>query len=175
MRWTVEELANHPRRNHLLGISEPAPSPEPVRPPEPVREPVREPASEPGIACFRFTVPGAVMGKPRMTQRDRWAKRPNVLRYREFCDRIREYAGTLPADVFGVHAVCYIPMPASWSQAKKSRHYGTLMRQKPDGDNIVKAVMDALLDRDEGVGCVGCIKLWCTDEEAQMHVRLFHA
>lgn len=27
--------------------------------------------------------------KPRMTQRDKWQKRPAVMRYRAFCDEVR--------------------------------------------------------------------------------------
>jgi hypothetical protein len=39
---------------------------------------------------------------------------------------------------------CLFAMPASWSKAKKAKHFGKPHTQKPDGDNVAKAVMDGL-------------------------------
>jgi Holliday junction resolvase RusA-like endonuclease len=39
---------------------------------------------------------------------------------------------------------CLFAMPVSWSKAKKAKHYGKPHTQKPDGDNVAKAVMDGL-------------------------------
>ena len=38
---------------------------------------------------FRFVVEGSPVPKPRMTQRDQWEKRPEVIRYREYADAVR--------------------------------------------------------------------------------------
>lgn len=48
-----------------------------------------------------FIVPGPTPGKPRMTKRDTWKKRPPVLRYRMWADLARLIAGPMPdpADV----------------------------------------------------------------------------
>jgi len=40
-------------------------------------------------------VPGAPIPKPRQTRRDKWARRPCVLRYREWADQIRAAAGAI--------------------------------------------------------------------------------
>lgn len=39
---------------------------------------------------------------------------------------------------------CLFAMPVSWSKAKKAKHHGKPHTQKPDGDNVAKAVMDGL-------------------------------
>ena len=136
-----------------------------------------EPPSVPvnkGVQVCRFIVPGTAIGKPRMTRSDVWRKRPAVLRYRAFCDLVRSHAPTLPADVFGIFIVAYMPMPPSWSNRKTDLHWATINRQRPDGDNILKAVMDALFEEDSGIGVTVCTKIWCKQEEAQLHINLFH-
>jgi len=39
---------------------------------------------------------------------------------------------------------CLFAMPVSWSKAKRAKHHGQAHTQKPDGDNVAKAVMDGL-------------------------------
>ena len=39
---------------------------------------------------------------------------------------------------------CLFAMPVSWSKAKRAKHNGKPHTQKPDGDNVAKAVMDGL-------------------------------
>ena len=39
---------------------------------------------------------------------------------------------------------CLFAMPVSWSKAKRAKHFGKPHTQKPDGDNVAKAVMDGL-------------------------------
>lgn len=74
-----------------------------------------------------------VLGKPRMTQRDRWQKRPAVLRYRAFCDELRLRKVRVP-NRYG--AICILPMPKSWSERTKEAMNGMPHLQKPDNDNI---------------------------------------
>ena len=40
-----------------------------------------------------FVVPGEPVPKPRQTQADRWKQRAPVVRYRQFADLLRLYAG----------------------------------------------------------------------------------
>ncbi len=54
------------------------------------------------------------MGKPRMTRADKWKKRPEVLRYRAFCDEVRLQGVELPES--GSHVTFILPMPASWGK-----------------------------------------------------------
>lgn len=88
------------------------------------------------------------VGKPRMTKRDRWSDRPAVLRYRAFCDMVRYQAGRQVLPDQGIHIVFYLPMPRSWSKKKRDEMRGQPHQQKPDRDNLDKALMDALLPED---------------------------
>lgn len=104
------------------------------------------------------------IAKPRMTQRDRWAKRPCVVRYRQYCDRLREdcelEGWTLPDSVAMTFV---IEMPGSWSQKKKREMCGHPHRhtKRNDIDNLIKGVLDALRpDDDSGVWRVSAAKRW---------------
>lgn len=112
------------------------------------------------------------MGKPRMTQRDKWQKRPCVLRYREYCDKIRAQAGPIPANPLAIHIKAYIGMAESWSKKKKNEMRGKRQRQKPDWDNIGKAICDALLDEDSCLAVGITEKFWCDagDERTEVSV-----
>lgn len=100
------------------------------------------------------------LGKPRMTQRDKWQKRPAVMRYRAFADECRLRQVMVPE--CGSHIVFTLPMPASWSAKKKAAMTGQAHRQKPDADNLLKALMDAVLKDDSGVWDCRITKLWGT-------------
>ena len=101
------------------------------------------------------------IGKPRMTQRDKWQQRPAVMRYRAFKDLINlkcnKLGFELPAELIAQY---HIPMPKSWSKKKKKEMLGKPHQQKPDIDNINKAVMDALAKEDSFVYSVNCQKYW---------------
>ena len=105
-------------------------------------------------------IPVVPMGKPRMTRRDKWAKRPCVLRYYEFKDRIREFTETFPRDAIRIDWVAYLPIPKSWSKKKKEETMGGLHRSKPDRDNIDKAILDAILKDDSLVAQGTLEKRW---------------
>ena len=67
----------------------------------------------------------------------------------------------------GIHV--WFVMPASWSKKKRASHAGQYHAQKPDADNVVKAVLDALTDcyawRDDSqVASVQVIKRWAGQE-----------
>lgn len=96
--------------------------------------------------------------KPRMTQRDRWAKRPAVLRYRAFCDEVR--AAGVELYPCGTHVTFIIPMPASWSKRKRAEMDGQPHQQKPDWDNLAKALCDAVYDDDAHIWDMRVSKLW---------------
>ncbi len=60
---------------------------------------------------------------------------------------------------------CSFSMPTSWSKAKKQKHLGEPHTQKPDGDNVAKAVMDGLTAAgvwpdDAVVWCLEIRKIW---------------
>lgn len=98
------------------------------------------------------------MAKPRMTQRDRWAKRPAVLRYFAFRDQVRARRVHLPDA--GYHITFVIPMPKSWSARKRTAMDGQPHQQRPDKDNLEKALLDAVFGEDCRVWDGRCTKVW---------------
>lgn len=93
-----------------------------------------------------------------MTQRDKWAKRPAVLRYRDFCDQVRAAGAAVPES--GAHITFHLAMPASWSKRKRAEMEGQPHQQKPDVDNLAKALLDACLEEDQGVWDMRVTKVW---------------
>jgi Holliday junction resolvase RusA-like endonuclease len=104
--------------------------------------------------------------KPRMTQRDKWQQRPAVMRYRAFKDDIRLRKVELPTE--GAMVEFAIPMPKSWSNARKSKMDGTAHRQKPDIDNLVKALADACFEDDSLIHTIAARKVWAQRGEIRI-------
>lgn len=120
-------------------------------------------AGPPGGQEIVIKIPGSPIGKPRMTQRDKWKKRPCVLRYREWADKVRDAAGTIPSagKVRSLSWVATFVPPDSWSKKKRDASIGTLHRSKPDRDNIDKAVLDILYPGGDSAIALGSIeKRW---------------
>ncbi len=105
------------------------------------------------------------VGKPRQTQSDKWRERPAVVRYREFADELRAWAERVRFHL--PESRCTIrfdlPMPDSWSKAKRAAMGGEPHQQRPDVDNLTKAVFDALLAEDCRVWHVSIEKRWARD------------
>ena len=114
-------------------------------------------------------VPGLPVGKPRMTQRDKWQKRDCVLRYRAYCDLIRDHwqraHGATIKKPDGIMVIASIPVSASWSKKKKEEHIDCGHQLKPDGDNILKGCCDALFDEDSCLWVKWVAKFWCAEGE----------
>lgn len=96
--------------------------------------------------------------KPRMTQQDRWKKRPPVLRYHAFCDHVRLLGVTLPFCDY--HVIFVLPMPNSWSKKKRAEMNGKPHQVRPDKDNLEKALLDAIFDEDCKVWDGRATKVW---------------
>lgn len=105
----------------------------------------------------RIVIPVNPMGKPRMTQRDKWKKRPVVLRYHAFCDELRLYIRDLPEE-FRVDF--YLTMPKSWSKKKKAAMKFQPHQEKPDLDNLQKSILDAICKEDKQVWNIHAKKYW---------------
>lgn len=103
-------------------------------------------------------IPIEPVPKPRMTQRDRWAKRPAVVRYHAFCDEIRELYQQEVTPQLALRF--YITMPQSWSKKKRLEMEGKPHQQRPDIDNLIKAFLDALCEDDSYVYAIRGEKYW---------------
>lgn len=107
-----------------------------------------------------FNVPGLPIACPRMTQRDKWMKRPSVMRYREYSDKLRTFINLNDLYVGRVCMKFFIPMPESWSLKKKAQMCGRPHQVKPDWDNLAKGVQDALLQNDSMIWQAYVEKYW---------------
>lgn len=124
--------------------------------------------------AVKFTIHAEPMGKPRMTQRDKWAKRPVVLRYRAFSDKARASApSNLPDSPIRVDWTAYLPMPDSWSSKKKDAHRGQLHQSKPDRDNIDKGILDALWPSDSCIATGTIEKRWDDGKGARIEIQCY--
>lgn len=94
---------------------------------------------------------------PRQVRSDRWKKRPCVMRYRAFRDEVR----LLEITVKNYDEIHFgIPMPKSWSAAKKAKMVHMPHKQKPDLDNILKSLLDACHKDDSHIHNIYIAKQW---------------
>ncbi|NQT40251.1 MAG: RusA family crossover junction endodeoxyribonuclease [Planctomycetes bacterium] len=122
---------------------------------------------------LEFIVFGAPIGKPRMTQRDKWKKRKCVLQYREWCDRVRRLVdGHVPSPelVEDLNWTAYFEPPISWPKKRRVAAMGQRHRKVPDRDNIDKAVLDCLFKNDSAIA-TGRIEKWW-DWRARLEVQI---
>ena len=103
--------------------------------------------------------------KPRMTQSDKWKKRPCVLQYRAFKDEVRLLKVVLPECH---HVTFVVPMPSSWSLKKQKAHYGKPHQQRPDVDNFCKALFDAVFEEDSHIWDCRMTKIWGSNGEIRI-------
>lgn len=108
------------------------------------------------------------VSKPRMTQRDKWAKRPCVVRYYSFKDELRRAWGCkeVPDQL---NLIFYLPMPSSWSKKRRNQMLGKPHQSKPDIDNLIKSFLDCLLENDARIWDVKASKRWA--ERGAIEVR----
>lgn len=104
------------------------------------------------------------IGKPRMTQRDKWLNPPReaILKYRLSKQAMETYAMMTKFSLKDkLECTFHLPMPESWSGKKKERMALTPHQSKPDLDNILKFVMDTLLPQsDSNVHTIIAKKVW---------------
>ncbi len=110
--------------------------------------------------------------KPRMTQRDKWAQRPCVIRYRAMKDRLNHLASAqgfiLPDS--GIHIIFNIQIAKS--QVNKIEA-GTPHQQRPDVDNLLKGIFDTFHSRDDShIYDVRCTKRWAESGSIEIFINL---
>ena len=108
------------------------------------------------------------VAKPRMTKRDKWAKRPVVENYWAFkkeLSRLVKKEKVNPEDYDSLVIGFHVPMPESWSNKKRARMLWTMHQQRPDVDNLTKAVLDSLYKEDSRVCSICAYKMWTNKGE----------
>lgn len=94
---------------------------------------------------------------PRMTQSDKWKKRPCVVKYFAYRDELKRLGVEIPENSL---IRFWIPMPPSWSKKKKEDHVSKPHRAKPDIDNLIKGVLDGIYEEDKTVWKISAEKVW---------------
>jgi Holliday junction resolvase RusA-like endonuclease len=79
------------------------------------------------------------------------------MRYRAFADTARLLRVAVPE---GARVTFWIEMPKYWPEARKAKQDGQPHRQKPDLDNCVKALLDAMHSDDSHVAELHAVKRW---------------
>ena len=92
-----------------------------------------------------------------MTQRDRFSKRPSVMKYWAYKAALRDLCVELPIPY---KVTFFLAMPKSWSKKKRAQHVGMPHLQTPDKDNLEKGFLDALFDDDSHVWSGWTEKRW---------------
>ena len=113
------------------------------------------------------------MGKPRMTRRDKWKKRPCVVRYRAFADALRAAAGELPPPelINDLSWVATFAFPKSYSKRKRAILLGRLHRVAPDLDNICKGIFDSLFKQDSAIAKGTFEKRWGETDSLEITIK----
>lgn len=91
--------------------------------------------------------------KPRMTQRDKWAKRHCVNKYFLFRDQVRLATQNFLLPSFGIHVIFFI-------RTKTKKLWGKPHQKRPDKDNLEKALLDALFTEDAHIFTGLVSKVW---------------
>ena len=96
------------------------------------------------------------IGKPRMTQRDKWHSRPATTKFWNFKRNIQIQAKKQKFTLSDcIEIYCFIQKPKSERKKGIFAH-----RKKPDIDNIVKAILDSLKDYDQTIYIITVVKLY---------------
>lgn len=102
----------------------------------------------------------------------KWYNRKwEIKRYWDYKDALKFEAARqkfeIPTKEFW--AKFYIPMPKSWSAKKKERMCFVLHESKPDSDNLIKAMFDALRKKDQVISDYRASKFWI---DAPGHIEI---
>jgi Holliday junction resolvase RusA-like endonuclease len=121
------------------------------------------------MKSFTLTIPGPPVAQPRhrISTRGGFAKTylpsDHPVHVFKQAIRLRAAGGVVFSGPVAVTIRAYFPMPASWSKKKQRAHALRWHTQKPDGDNLAKAVLDALSDHwqdDCQVAYLTVLKRW---------------
>ena len=104
--------------------------------------------------------------KPRMTRSDKWKKRTCVSKYWCFKHQVQSEGVKFNSNdtvIFGIQ------MPKSWSKKKKEVMENTPHTKRPDLDNLLKSLCDAIYEEDSHIHSYQASKVWAA--EAYMEIK----
>ena len=128
------------------------------------------------LRIVTYTIKVTPLGKPRMTQRDQWKTRACVLRYRDFCDKLRGdlgLKGKLKTAPVRVDWVAYFPIPETVSALTRANMAGRPHQAKPDRDNVDKGILDALFADDSSAASGMIEKRWDDGNGPRIVLKLY--
>jgi Holliday junction resolvase RusA-like endonuclease len=102
------------------------------------------------------------LGKPRMTQRNKWYTPPALQKYWDYANELKRLLPDYQLPII-LNIVFYIPFPKSYSHKKRRELIGLLHMERPDIDNLAKGFMDAFKDNgtdDKKVAILHAEKYW---------------
>ena len=112
------------------------------------------------------------MGKPRMTRKDKWAKRPVVQKYWAWKRDVQKESPFIIETPRSVYVKAFFNIPPSYSKKKAFELAGQAHRVKPDADNVLKALIDALYMDDQKVAIMHIEKWWDDGKGARMEIEI---
>lgn len=129
-------------------------------------EPAKASRAESGTP-MKIIVYGDPVAKPRQTRRDKWAKRPCVLAYRAWADLAR-YTAFNKNEKLRLTRPTVLAVRAWFGSAT---HRSGPHTMKPDADNVLKAVADALFTNDEMIDRATIEKRWADGSSPRVEIE----
>lgn len=114
------------------------------------------PLTPPVTVCKTIPMPAFGKARPRVTENGTYMP-PE---YKKQINKLRQAFGSVPSGLVHVSVTAVRQVPTSWSKAKQAAAIGKYAKPKPDADNILGSVMDALFEDDDRVISVFCEKVW---------------
>lgn len=121
---------------------------------------------------MKYTFDITPIGKPRMTHGDKFLTRKCVRNYYDFKDNLiwqsteQNYKPTNEIEL-----TFYLPFPKSYSDKKKKDLNLKPHNQKPDLDNMIKAVLDVLFKEDKDIYRINASKFWINSEVGMITLK----
>ncbi len=109
---------------------------------------------------MNIIIHGPPVPKPRMTQRDKWKQRPCVMEFFVWRDVVQATVNGRLDDHTRLRVEFFLPFPRSMTKKHRADLLATPHHQKPDLDNLVKALMDCLFVEDCQVSSLCAEKFW---------------
>lgn len=110
---------------------------------------------------------------PRQVRSDAWKPGPRVLRYRAFRDEVALRKVVIPQPF--AHVIFLMKIPNSWAAAKQLAACGMPHQQKPDRDNLEKALLDSVFGEDCTIWDGRSTKLWAPRAGIVVSDQYIHA